>query len=758
MSSVACSNGLQFEANKVLEKGQSDICIQNDPPDDGAYQAPPLQVEVGDVLNLDYPSVANAWFIQLPDNSMQRVDGPGTFTVTQVGVHKGKLEAVDECNEIKVLYFQFTAYLPVRADSLVINDGEEYTNSLQVSLELNAENATQMYITEDSSCESGGQWQAYKPRMGYTLQNANTNAKVYAKFRGGGLQDSACISDTIIHDDIAPALSIADAPERLNNQTSANFALQVGENGSGLEALFCQLDNNEVQVCSNLINYRELAQGMHRFAAKARDKAGNESDWLLFNWRIDRSKPVLALQKKPSNPSNQKEAEFIIQASDTGSSIAWIECNLNGDGFERCESNYKTNALEGDNQVLFRAADLAGNVSDELSYEWLVDISAPEIRWLAGPSNPTKWEQTDFQFEVKDAGVGVASITCQLDDQQPFACKDTASFFLSDGDYRFRITASDSFGQTNTVEYTWTINTKTQSEVITTPVGVNNHRDILFIMDSSDSMDTEMSHFHKEFKGLISKWGDIDWTIRVASAYAEDYGQGSMGTLAPIHGAKEGTYVLDRSFGSQSQIERALVDTFHDLKRRYRFVEPIHNTYLTVKNLLENKELRENSHLDIVVFTDTDEKLKEEKTIENEPQFFVDYMAENHPKRSYQVHSFSVRPIFEDRRCRRIESHQNNGYAIYDLSKLSGGFAASICGRWMLYGDTYAETLAQLGESRIPESMQIALKCEPDFGKIEVKYLDPVVPETTNKLEGKSLVIHPYPSEGTRIELTYRCP
>lgn len=96
--------------------------------------------------------------------------------------------------------------IPLEVDlekSLIINNGDIYTNSLEVILTLSVKNASQMAISNYSNF-TGISWESYQTTKKWALNKDDGKKTVYAKFRGfqGGV--SKMVSDSIILDTIAP--------------------------------------------------------------------------------------------------------------------------------------------------------------------------------------------------------------------------------------------------------------------------------------------------------------------------------------------------------------------------------------------------------------------------------------------------------------------------------------------------------------------------------------------------------------------------
>ncbi|NDG27182.1 MAG: hypothetical protein EB120_08410 [Proteobacteria bacterium] len=81
--------------------------------------------------------------------------------------------------------------------SISINAGAAYTNSSSVTLTLDGDDATQMYVTNTAGCESGGTWEAYSTTKSWTLGQTNATATVYVRFKDRSQNVGSCESDSI---------------------------------------------------------------------------------------------------------------------------------------------------------------------------------------------------------------------------------------------------------------------------------------------------------------------------------------------------------------------------------------------------------------------------------------------------------------------------------------------------------------------------------------------------------------------------------
>lgn len=129
--------------------------------------------------------------------------------------------------------------------SISINSGASYTNSTSATLTLAASDANsgiQMYVTNTAGCVSGGTYESFNSSKSWTLGQTNGTATVYAKFKDSVGNESSCISDTIIHDSVAPSIAYSSPADGSYGSTgltvggSCEDGLTITLNGSGITA------------------------------------------------------------------------------------------------------------------------------------------------------------------------------------------------------------------------------------------------------------------------------------------------------------------------------------------------------------------------------------------------------------------------------------------------------------------------------------------------------------------------------------------
>lgn len=176
---------------------------------------------------------------------------------------------------------------------------------------------------------------------------------------------------TIIEDPEAagPTTRIVDKPERRTTRTTATFRFS-SEPGARFS---CALDGTSFQPCTSPWVYRNLGQGRHVFAVRARAPHGRPGPQATYNWSIagavDREPPVTTIVSRPPTQTSERDATFGFRANEPG---VRFSCSLDGGGFEPCSSPWPYQDLEVNAEHMFavRATDAAGNIGQAVAYTW----------------------------------------------------------------------------------------------------------------------------------------------------------------------------------------------------------------------------------------------------------------------------------------------------------------------------------------------------------------------------------------------------
>ena len=123
-------------------------------------------------------------------------------------------------NENKETKMTNTAGVNIKTEPiLVINGGEAYTSSREVTLTILA-NTAQKMILANSADFSGADWENYATSKNWTLASVDGQKKIYLKVKYD-TEESCVISDDIIMDTIPPIIAITVIPDSgITNETN----------------------------------------------------------------------------------------------------------------------------------------------------------------------------------------------------------------------------------------------------------------------------------------------------------------------------------------------------------------------------------------------------------------------------------------------------------------------------------------------------------------------------------------------------------
>jgi hypothetical protein len=377
------------------------------------------------------------------------------------------------------------------AGSIQINSGKLFTGSRSATLTITGSNATEMYITDDPSCLSGGTWEPLNKTKSWTLPWANAQNTVYAKFKNLD-NESECVQASIIEDEIPPLVTIPAPPVYTNSQTiqfsfsaidplpsadvvssgidSANmvceFGLQIIDCNQ-VGALQCHPDKKGVNVCEGNLNIQNIQSptGLQQLKVKIKDLVGNQVQ-ITKDWIFDSSPPRINLIQSPSNPTGNVNADFVMTASDDISGLAKISCSVDGEPFQDCSVNganytYRKTLAAGAHRFDAVATDKAGNTFSLPTYNWNIDLNQPSVRFTSTPRSVNNLTSAAFAFVGDKNGIAINQFLCSLNGAPAAACNSGSFSYagpLSQGNNRFSVIGVDSLGnQSAPLVYNWLV-------------------------------------------------------------------------------------------------------------------------------------------------------------------------------------------------------------------------------------------------------------------------------------------------------------
>lgn len=696
----------------------------------------PANIEVFQRVSFKINLQVADWEITGPQGFLSFSGSEFDSIFTKPGLYNGIVAGADACEQVYRKEFEFYVSPIVTAKSLVINNGDAYTNQLGLYLSLSAENATEMLISETPSCT--GQWQTYSETARFSLSQKNQKVTIYAKFRNGS-KESGCISDDITHDDIAPTVLISSAPKSWTADNFANIVFSATDSLSGIASQNCQFNGSPLSNCSSPLKLANLTQANNKLQIQVVDRAGNLSQMATADWSIDFTAPTIAFQSTPANPSEDLVQKFSFIATDAETGVAKIECSLDQSAFMACQSPYEIPDLsEGAHSLIVQVTNGVGLVSSA-SYAWDVEFSQPAVFITQAPSLKTFIQDARFEF-TGESVVGIKSFQCRLDQGAISSCVSPTQFnLLAIGKHIFSVRAEDNKGRfSDWATHSWVIEKKpvqAVEELITSP-GSNHKADILIVMDNSQSMSQEYNDIRRNFNNFTELLSGLDWQLALTSTDARGSKKWESGKLS---------LRIDKN---TSSADSRLIRALQNIEEGSAFEEGIKSSYLAVTRTENQNFYRKDAALILLIVSDEDErgrgaKLKTENMPENLIATVKKQLGEN---KVFVAHTVVYQP--DDSSCRNA---QYKGHTYAKLSNLTGGLRASICGR------SYVSQLQDFASAVPGTDLKHILKCVPIDGQVSLN-IQPTPPVNVKvAVSGNQLTLLPAPPKGSRIQLNYEC-
>lgn len=718
-----------------------------------------LTIEVGQPATLTYRIENNPlWIIWFPEGEETFIGETISVTLHRTGQYRGVAWGYNNCNHRVETPFTITVIPALGVPSITINDDAPLTRSSSVTLSLHAENATEMYITHDPTCATGGTWEPYSTTRSWTLAGESADARVYAAFRTPA-NTSACVSDGILYDITPPVVKFVKVPAAQSYSFNAHFEFAVSDNTNANQTIQCALnDRNLYQGCNLVHDVTGLKYGQYTMYIRAVDLAGNMAED-SYTWEVLNTPPMVRLLTYPPAVSDSRDAEFTFEGSDDYGNVTF-ECRVGNAGYTPCTSPYRLSHLANDTYVFqVRAVDEFGLVSTPASHTWKVNVEdvpppapVPPVVTLTKTPDATTTETTaTFAFTATHSGVGIRSFYCALDGSAAKPCTSPINYNgLTVGAHTFSIYAIDNEDlRSETVSYSWEVLRLRVPVKDTLTIDTKGRKlDIVIVVDNSPSMVEEQKKMAARFSNFLNTLKDVDWQLGIITTDARSGNKEYQdGRLLPFKGAPAGTYAIN---ASTPDLQKVFSNTVVRKEWGTDTEEGIHSILKMLQRPENRFMIREHSHFATVIISDEDERSDGKKLkVHNTPENLVATFQQLYGKsNTYSNHAIVLQPGFNPKKCPQVGSHYY-GNTYMKLANMTGGVIGDIC------ADDYGDILKSIGDTACAKTFTAVLKCEP-VGPVKVT-LSPTDPKVTYKVTGKELTLEPYPALGTKVDVEYYC-
>lgn len=321
--------------------------------------------------------------------------------------------------------------IPPSSPGINIESGAAYAISTSVNVDTSATGAAYVYLTNTAGCGSGGTWASVAASMAWTLGQTNDTATVYAKYRDEAYNESTCVSDTIIHDDLAPSptsISIQDSGEaNYTNDNAPNLSLSATDT-NGLAQMYitntagCASGGSEEAYSTSKTDWT-LAQNdaTATVYVKFRDNPGNWSPCINATIIHDGTAPTGSISINHNGNAgytNESAPDLGLSASDTNTVSKMYVTNTAGCASGGTEEDYGTSKSSwtlGQNNatatVYVRYRDIAGNWSSCFNDDIVHDNIAPTSTSISISSGATYATSTSVSLDLSASDANEIYVT-----------------------------------------------------------------------------------------------------------------------------------------------------------------------------------------------------------------------------------------------------------------------------------------------------------------------------------------------------------
>ena len=347
----------------------------------------------------------------------------------------------------------------IASSKVMINNGDAYSNQKKLNVAYISPHAVAMKRSTTADC-ADGEWEKYSDFVVSDVEHENATNTYYAQFKDIHGNVSDCVNDDIVQDDQAPTGNFINSAGLFTNLDQVKVAWNAADNLSGIAAVVCKDNAGAIVSCTDSLDAKNQVEGTNSVRVVVRDRAGNESPELVYSWFYDKTKPVLTLNSKPASITSAVSALLDFSAIDTGSGVASYSCAIDSNPAKTCASPLNLPGLaEGLHHIELTATDRAGNVSEAISFDWRVDLTAPNLKFVKVPDALTNLTQATFSYVATDDGETITKFECSLDGAAFSPCTNSKTVSgLLEGSHTFKVRAADSAGNmSQPISYTWSI-------------------------------------------------------------------------------------------------------------------------------------------------------------------------------------------------------------------------------------------------------------------------------------------------------------
>lgn len=426
------------------------------------------------------------WESYADSKSWILVSGDGTKTVY--------VQYEDGAGNVSTSYsdsIELIATVPI--GSVTINNGDAYTNSTSVTLNLSdgGSAAVQMRFSGDDITWSS--WEAYATNKSWSLSSGTGDRTVYAEFENSDGATSSPCSDIIVLDTSQPTGSInINAGAQYANSANVTVNASVSDTGSGPAQMRLSNDGSTWSAWEPFAASKSWAltsgNGSRTVYAQFNDGVGNTSSFLSDTITLDAVQPTGSVNiNSGATYATSTSITLSLFASDDGSGVVQMRFSNDGTTWSSWESygtskSWTLTAGDGTKTVWAQYKDGAGNTCQNCTDTIMLTSSGPTgTITINGGAQYVKTRSVTLALSASEGPSGVPQMRFSNDGTtwsawESFAASKSWSLLSGDGIKTVYAQFEDEVGRVSP-SYSDTIIVKTTGPKlsITSPTSYSNY-------------------------------------------------------------------------------------------------------------------------------------------------------------------------------------------------------------------------------------------------------------------------------------------
>ncbi len=282
---------------------------------------------------------------------------------------------------------------PPVINGFVLNEGIEFVINPRVNIQIDAEDAVMMQISNNPNFPSTSEWEKFNPlKIDWRIIPGDGEKIVYGRFRDEAGNISEIYSDKIILDTRPPlAKAMIENGKKYCNDPDGRVTLQLAFEGD--DAMGMQVSNTSdftdvklIPVETEIPNWKlEGEDGLKTVYFRIKDKAGNFSNIFTSKIILDRNPPEnysIAINNGDewlTNPS--KKVALSLTATEAYKMKIGNEPDLSGEQWipYKTATSWTLIGEEGEHTIYAVFADEVGNETPVIQASIRSDFSPPKV-------------------------------------------------------------------------------------------------------------------------------------------------------------------------------------------------------------------------------------------------------------------------------------------------------------------------------------------------------------------------------------------